>query len=92
MNSLKILAMDQSYEVIGLDWTVDPVEARKQLGPNITLQGNMDPCAMYSSEVCYIFSKIIYIILIFNTIILLFYMLKSCIINKNILINNNNYC
>ncbi|XP_012539557.1 uroporphyrinogen decarboxylase [Monomorium pharaonis] len=50
MNSLKILAMDQSYEVIGLDWTVDPIEARKQLGPNITLQGNMDPCAMYSSQ------------------------------------------
>lgn len=53
MNSLKILAKDQSYEVIGLDWTVDPVEARKQLGPDVTLQGNMDPCAMYSSQVCY---------------------------------------
>jgi len=52
MNSLKILAMDQSYEVIGLDWTVDPTEARKQLGPNVTLQGNMDPCALYSSQVC----------------------------------------
>ncbi|KYN30493.1 Uroporphyrinogen decarboxylase [Trachymyrmex septentrionalis] len=50
MNSLKILAMDQSYEVIGLDWTVDPIEARKQLGANVTLQGNMDPCAMYSSQ------------------------------------------
>jgi len=50
MNSLKILAKDQSYEVIGLDWTVDPIEARKQLGYNITLQGNMDPCAMYSSQ------------------------------------------
>jgi len=61
MNSLKILAMDQSYEVIGLDWTVDPTEARKQLGPNITLQGNMDPCAMYSSQVCYILKIYIYI-------------------------------
>ncbi|XP_011168640.1 uroporphyrinogen decarboxylase [Solenopsis invicta] len=50
MNSLKILAKDQSYEVIGLDWTVDPIEARNQLGPNITLQGNMDPCAMYSPQ------------------------------------------
>lgn len=47
--------MDESYDVIGLDWTVDPIEARKQLGPNVTLQGNMDPCAMYSSQVCYIF-------------------------------------
>ncbi|RLU19763.1 hypothetical protein DMN91_008321 [Ooceraea biroi] len=50
MNSLKILAEDQGYEVIGLDWTIDAVEARRQLGPNITLQGNMDPCAMYSRE------------------------------------------
>ncbi|KYN01619.1 PREDICTED: uroporphyrinogen decarboxylase isoform X1 [Cyphomyrmex costatus] len=50
MNSLKILVMDQSYEVIGLDWTVDPIEARKHLGTNVTLQGNMDPCAMYSSQ------------------------------------------
>lgn len=65
MNSLKILAKDQSYEVIGLDWTVDPVEARKQLGPNVTLQGNMDPCAMYSSQVCLVFSlRLIKIILI----------------------------
>lgn len=51
MNSLEILAKDQSYEVIGLDWTVDPIEARERLGPNVTLQGNMDPCAMYSSQV-----------------------------------------
>lgn len=57
MNSLEILAKDQSYEVIGLDWTVDPVEARERLGLNVTLQGNMDPCAMYSSQVNYIFRK-----------------------------------
>ncbi|XP_014468740.1 PREDICTED: uroporphyrinogen decarboxylase isoform X2 [Dinoponera quadriceps] len=50
MNSLGILAKDQSYEVIGLDWTVDSTEARERLGPNVTLQGNMDPCAMYSSQ------------------------------------------
>ncbi|KAM7343622.1 uroporphyrinogen decarboxylase [Cochliomyia hominivorax] len=37
------------YEVIGLDWTVDPEEARKQVGPNITLQGNLDPQDMYKS-------------------------------------------
>ncbi|KAH0947537.1 hypothetical protein HN011_009098 [Eciton burchellii] len=50
MNSLKILAKDRCYDVIGLDWTVDIVEARRQLGPDVTLQGNMDPCAMYSTE------------------------------------------
>nr|XP_016927717.1 uroporphyrinogen decarboxylase isoform X1 [Drosophila suzukii] len=35
------------YDVIGLDWTVDPVEARNAVGPNITLQGNLDPQDMY---------------------------------------------
>lgn len=38
------------YEVIGIDWTVDPAEARKRVGPNITLQGNLDPCGLYSSD------------------------------------------
>lgn len=36
------------YEVVGIDWTVDPVQARKCVGPNITLQGNLDPCALYA--------------------------------------------
>ncbi|XP_055597598.1 uroporphyrinogen decarboxylase isoform X1 [Uranotaenia lowii] len=35
------------YEVIGLDWTIDPVEARQLVGPNVTLQGNLDPQDMY---------------------------------------------
>ncbi|XP_032596889.1 uroporphyrinogen decarboxylase isoform X1 [Drosophila grimshawi] len=35
------------YDVISLDYTVDPVEARAQVGPNITLQGNLDPQDMY---------------------------------------------
>ncbi|KAH8405690.1 hypothetical protein KR215_006569 [Drosophila sulfurigaster] len=35
------------YDVLGLDWTVDPVEARRLVGPNITLQGNLDPQDMY---------------------------------------------
>ncbi|XP_039486117.1 uroporphyrinogen decarboxylase isoform X1 [Drosophila santomea] len=35
------------YDVIGLDWTVDPLEARTLVGPNITLQGNLDPQDMY---------------------------------------------
>ncbi len=28
---------------LGIDWTLDPKEARKLAGPNITLQGNFDP-------------------------------------------------
>ncbi|XP_058118188.1 uroporphyrinogen decarboxylase isoform X1 [Anopheles ziemanni] len=37
------------YEVLGLDWTIDPEEARKQVGPNVTLQGNLDPQDMYKT-------------------------------------------
>lgn len=50
MNSLELLAKDQCYDVIGVDWNVDPGEARQRFGPNVTLQGNMDPCAMYANE------------------------------------------
>jgi uroporphyrinogen decarboxylase len=48
--ALKSLS-DIGYDVVGLDWTVDPVKARAILGDKITLQGNMDPCALYSSKV-----------------------------------------
>lgn len=41
------------YETIGLDWTVDPIEARKIVGENITLQGNLDPQDLYKSKVCF---------------------------------------
>jgi uroporphyrinogen decarboxylase len=34
---------------IGLDWTIDPVIARKQAGRK-TLQGNADPCLLYADE------------------------------------------
>ncbi len=37
-------------QAIGLDWTMDPVAARQQVGPHITLQGNLDPCALYGTE------------------------------------------
>ncbi|XP_053984842.1 uroporphyrinogen decarboxylase [Hylaeus anthracinus] len=50
MNSLEMLAKSKSYEVLGLDWTVDPLEARERLGPDVTLQGNLDPCALYAPE------------------------------------------
>lgn len=39
------------YEIIGLDWTIDPIEARKIVGPNITLQGNLDPQDLYKTPV-----------------------------------------
>lgn len=38
------------YDVIGLDWTIDPEEARRLVGPNVTLQGNLDPQDMYKPK------------------------------------------
>lgn len=38
------------YQVIGVDWTVDPAKARQVLGDEVTLQGNLDPCALYSPK------------------------------------------
>lgn len=35
-------------DVVGLDWTMDIAESRQLIGENKTLQGNMDPCLLYS--------------------------------------------
>jgi uroporphyrinogen decarboxylase len=40
---------ETSCSSIGLDWTIDPKQARSQAG-NKTLQGNADPCLLYASE------------------------------------------
>jgi len=34
---------------IGLDWNMDIAESRKFIGANKTLQGNLDPCALYGT-------------------------------------------
>ncbi len=36
-------------EVIGIDWNISPLEVRKKVGNNYTLQGNMDPCLLYAN-------------------------------------------
>ncbi|XP_061488789.1 uroporphyrinogen decarboxylase isoform X5 [Rhineura floridana] len=38
------------YEVVGLDWTICPQDARQRTGKDITLQGNLDPCALYAPK------------------------------------------
>lgn len=38
------------YEVIGIDWTIPIDKARREVGDGVTLQGNLDPCALYASE------------------------------------------
>ncbi|KAL5022551.1 hypothetical protein ScPMuIL_001706 [Solemya velum] len=38
------------YEVVSLDWTIKPTHARRLAGSSVTLQGNLDPCLLYSTE------------------------------------------
>lgn len=35
---------------VGLDWNMDIPSIRKEIGETRTLQGNLDPCALYSSH------------------------------------------
>ena len=35
------------FDVVGLDWSIDPKDARRRVGSNVSLQGNLDPCALY---------------------------------------------
>jgi len=39
-----------SYDVVGLDWTVDPRTARNLVGEHAALQGNLDPCVLYGEK------------------------------------------
>ena len=36
-------------DVIGLDWTVDMADGRSRLGPEFSVQGNVDPACLFSS-------------------------------------------
>ncbi len=40
---------EAGYDVVSIDWTIDPKEARRLVNPSVTLQGNLDPCALYAS-------------------------------------------
>ncbi|WP_422007342.1 uroporphyrinogen decarboxylase [Roseivirga pacifica] len=37
-------------ETIGLDWNMDIAESRRLIGEGKTLQGNLDPCTLYTSN------------------------------------------
>ena len=39
-----------SCNTVGLDWNMNMQDARKIVGENRTLQGNLDPCALYASH------------------------------------------
>ena len=40
---------DTGCDGLGLDWTCSIDQARKRVGDRVALQGNMDPCVLYSS-------------------------------------------
>jgi uroporphyrinogen decarboxylase len=39
------------YNVVGLDWTIDPAVARKLAVPGTVFQGNLDPVALFGDKV-----------------------------------------
>lgn len=41
---------NSGVDIVSVDWTVDMAEARKRLGENIGVQGNIDPCVLYGSH------------------------------------------
>ena len=47
--SLQDLSLS-NCNTLGLDWNMNPMQVREIVGENKTLQGNLDPCALYSSH------------------------------------------
>jgi uroporphyrinogen decarboxylase len=44
---LEVLA-ETGCDALGLDWTVNIGEARRRVGQQVALQGNLDPCVLYA--------------------------------------------
>jgi uroporphyrinogen decarboxylase len=46
---LEAMAEGDHYDALGLDWTLDIDQARRRVGAQVALQGNLDPVALYAS-------------------------------------------
>ena len=42
---------ESGYDVVSLDWTIEPGHAKTVCKEGQVFQGNMDPCALYSPKV-----------------------------------------
>jgi uroporphyrinogen decarboxylase len=40
---------DSGCDALGVDWTTNLADARNQVNGRVALQGNLDPCILYSS-------------------------------------------
>jgi uroporphyrinogen decarboxylase len=49
-HALGFLSANAGYDVLGLDWCIDPTEARHVVGEFVALQGNMDPNVLYGGR------------------------------------------
>ena len=49
--ALELLSKETEYDVMSLDWTLDPSEARQRTqDTGIVLQGNADPSLLYAEK------------------------------------------
>jgi len=48
--ALEMLAEHAGYDVLGLDWCIEPSNARAQTGGRVALQGNLDPNVLYGGR------------------------------------------
>ena len=49
-HALSVLAGEAGYDVLGIDWGIEPSEARKIVGDKVALQGNLEPNVLYGGK------------------------------------------
>jgi uroporphyrinogen decarboxylase len=49
-NTSLVSLRDAGYDVLGLDWCIEPEAAREFVGSQVALQGNIDPNILYGGR------------------------------------------